>query len=184
MVIVSPVPMSSKFGAAFFVALIVLAVGFIFVFRRSQMSLAIVSSNPKVQVSTVCTFGTNHVYFTGTIGNRILDPLETRLSDTNANRLRCNFDTPSTVIWARFVDADYGIRPPRLVGPPVRFQARLTDTNSGVTMIPAVNARYQDYQRKFYVTGWVVRGALEAHRGSLIRIESTNGTEAVTLRVP
>jgi hypothetical protein len=42
----------------------------------------------------------------------------------------------------------------------------------------------QHYQRKFYVMGWAVPGTLETHRGSLIRIESTNGTEAVTLRVP
>jgi len=107
-----------------------------------------------------------------------MDPLETRLSNTNANRLRCNTDAPSTVIWARFEDDDYGIKPPG--GIPMRFQARLTNTNGGVTMLPAVNARMQHYQRKFYVTGWAVPGTLETHRGSLIRIESTNGTEAVT----
>jgi len=178
--------MSLKFRALVFVVLTVLAVGLILIYRRAQMPLAIVSSNPKMQVSTVCTFGTNHVYYYGNIGNQIMDPLETRLSNTNANRLRCNTDAPSTVIWARFLDADYGIIPPQKPpsGIPMRFQARLTDSNGAVMMLPAVNARMQHYQRKFYVMGWTVPGVLEAHRGSLIRIESTNGTEAVTLRVP
>lgn len=173
----------------FTVAVIVIAAFLVLflILHSARMPLAIVSSDPNIQVSSVvCTFGTNHVYYHGDTWDKIMDPLITRLNDTNAYRLRCNTDDQSTVIWVRFVHPDYGIipaqTPPR--GHPMRFHAKLTDTNGVVTPLQSVNASMQHYRRRFYVTGWAVPGKLETHQGSVIRIESTNGAEAVTLRVP
>jgi hypothetical protein len=113
-----------------------------------------------------------------------MDPLKTRLDDTNAYRLRCSTESQATVVWVRFVHPDYGIIPPLLTGPPERFRAELTDSNGTTIPLQSVRVRMQSYQRGFYVAGWSVPGALETYRGNLIRISSTNGNEAVTLRVP
>ncbi len=156
-------------------------------FRSARTPLVIVSSDPNVNVSSVvCTFGTNHVYYWGGAVDRLMDPLVTRLSDRNANRMWCRTREGTTVVWVRFVHPDYGIAPPQRprIAPPGPFRAQLIGTNGAVTPLETVDALMQSYRHRFLVMGWEIAGQLEAHRGSQIRIEATNGIGSVTFRVP
>jgi hypothetical protein len=63
---------------------VVLIVVWMFFFRSASNRLVIVP-NRNFEMSALCTFGTNHVYF---YGDNSLDPLIKRWTDTNAYRLR------------------------------------------------------------------------------------------------
>lgn len=156
-------------------------------FRPTRMPLVVMSSDPNIHVSSVvCTVGTNHTYYYGDGMDRLMDPVIRRLEDTNANRLRCSTSENSTIVWLRFDHPDYGVVPlrGRPVGRLEPFRAQLIDTNGAVVPLQPVEVRMQHFQRRFVVMGWEVAGQLEGHRGSTIRIEATNRTGEVTLKVP
>jgi hypothetical protein len=176
-------------GLALVIVLFAAGVTVFLLVRPVSMPLTIVSSGPDVRVvSIICTFGTNHVYYYGDGMDQIMDPITTRLGDTNAYRLRCATDQPSTVVWVRFTHLDYGVIPPRTspAMPPIippRFRASLTE-GSGATTNLELESTLQHFRRQFYVAAWALPGPLDAHQGGTIRIEFTKGTEAVTLRIP
>jgi hypothetical protein len=66
---------------------------------------------------------------------------------------------------------------------PARFRASLTEGNGSTTNL-ALKSTMQHFRRQYYVAAWALPGPLNAHQGGTIRIERTNGTEAVTLRIP
>jgi hypothetical protein len=149
---------------------------------------AIVSYNSNISISSIiCTLGTNHVYYYGDAFDQILDPVITRLSDSNAYRLRCETTASNTVIWLRFVHPDYGITPPIAPGTwrdlPSPFRAELINTNGTKIPLNALGPRLQHFRRKFLVLAWEFPGFLEAHSGSTIQIQATNGTGTTTLRI-
>jgi len=147
----------------------------------------VVSSDPNIKVcSIVCTFGTNHVYYYGDSVDRLMDPLTTRFRDKDASRLRCSTPENSTVVWVRFVHPSYGV--PRFRGstvvPSTTFRAQMVDTNGAVILLQALDTLRQDFHSQSLIMGWEVAGKLEAHQGSTIRIEGTNGIGPIILRVP
>jgi len=64
-----------------------------------------------------------------------------------------------------------------------QFRARLMDAGGAETVLEQKGS-LQHYKGGYYVGGWVLPGSLEDHRGSVLRIESTNRLEVVTFRVP
>jgi hypothetical protein len=182
--------MRSPLRTAIIFIIALLSVGIVgrFVLRRPA-PLTLISSATNVHVaSIVCTFGTNHVYYYGSPLSKIMDPLETRLSTTNANRVRCTTDQNSTVVWVRFVGSEYGIIPPRntagvpMVGPN-RFRTSLMETN-GIAIYLTPKNTMQHFRQRFYVTSWELPGTLTDHHGGILRVEYTNGTEAATFQIP
>jgi hypothetical protein len=162
--------------------------------HSAKTPLVIVSSGPNIRVSSVVrTFGTIHWHSLGSTRDIALDWVSRVLHDlqwigpVHSRSSRTITFTPqkSTVIWVRLVHPGFGLVPSgRVVNTqPVRFVARLTNTNGVAAQLTDANGRYQDYRQKSVVAGWIVPGELESHLGSLIRIEFTNGNEAVTLRV-
>jgi hypothetical protein len=180
--------------ARYVLLLIPVAVLLCLLFSRSPSSpLVIVSSNANFGISAKCTFGTNHVYYYGDSVDRILDPAIRRWSDTNAYRIRLYSDQPSTVIWVRLDHPDYAKPPPLVVTAigPVRmpsggqpqWRARLINGVGSETVLERKGS-LQHYKGGYYVGGWLLPGSLEDHRGSVLHIESTNGMEVVTFRLP
>jgi hypothetical protein len=153
-----------------------------------------VSSDKKFDISVMCTFGTNHVYYYGDAVDRLFDPAIRRWSNTNAYRLRCQTDEPTTVVWVRLEHPDFAKPPPPVATPtgPVRwptvgahrqFRARLMDAGAAETILD-LKGSLQHYKGGYYVGGWLLSGSLKDHRGNVLHIESTNGTEVVTFRIP
>jgi hypothetical protein len=132
----------------------------------------------------LCTFGTNHVCYHGDVADKVMDPLISRLHDTNVNRLHSSTLERSTVVWVGFSHPDFGVIP--LQAPPkplLPYRAELIETNGTVTRLKAVSASMQHYRRKELVVGWEIAVGLEAHRGSMMHIEATNGIGSISLRV-
>jgi hypothetical protein len=156
---------------------------------RKPSPLTLTSSATNVHVaSIVCTFGTNHVYYYGNPLSKLMDPLETRLSTTNANRVRCTTDQDGTVVWVRFAGSEYGIIPPRtpagapMVGPD-RFRASLTETNGKAIFLTRKNTM-QHFRQKFYVQSWELPGSLTDHPGGIFQVDFVDGKTAATFQIP
>ena len=186
-----------RWRARYILVLVTIAVATLFVLlpRPGSSPLVVMSFDKKFGVSTLCTFGTNHVYYYGDSLDRVFDPAFRRwkLVETNAYRLRYQSDHPATVVWVRFDHPDYAKQPPLVATPagPVRlpaggqphFRARLINKAGAETVLDQVGSM-QHYKRGFYVEGWLLRGSLEDHRDDLLLIDSTNNMEVVTFRVP
>ena len=151
-------------------------------FRGASMPLRITSSSPTLDVASMaCTVGTNHAFSYGKIWERN-EPL------TSVSQEK------STVIWVSLVRPDFGIVPPgRIVtmpggqrvlevdDQPMPFRAQLKDINGVVTSLAGADSSSHSYKHRAWIMGWRVPGSLQS--GSTIRIEFTNGDEAVTFRV-
>jgi len=161
--------------------------------------LPIVSSNARFGVTLRCTFGTNHMHFYGGPLDGLLDPAITRLSPNPNPPNRLSFDTadPSTALWVRVTHPDYGNVAARSVvvatptGParyPIgdipRFRALLRSPSTGAETTLERKTGIQQFNKRCVISGFSLPGSLETHRGSVLRIESTNGEEVVTFRIP
>jgi hypothetical protein len=191
----------ARWGAA----LVLLAVVAILLleFRRGSMPLRIISSSPTLHIAFMaCTVGTNHIFYYGRVWDRAGDAFErwrrkrNHIAETpfEGQKLYSVSQEKSTVIWVSLVHPDFGIVPPGQIittpggdsvfrprGEPMPFQAQLKDTNGVVTWLTGADSCSHSYKERAWITGWKVPGALQS--GSTIRIELTNGDEAVTFRV-
>lgn len=164
----------------------------LFLFLRSS-PLVTISSNAQFGITATCTFGTNHVYYYGDPVDRVLDPIIRRGSNTNAYRLRVQTTEVTTVVWVRLENPSFANPPPlvasatglvRMPTPDAlrQFQARLIEV--GGDSLLDLKSSLQHYKGSYCVGGWLLPRSLQAHRDSVLRIESTNGAEIVTLRIP
>jgi hypothetical protein len=165
--------------------LLVSCFALLLVFRPTRPALVVVSSDPRITVSSVlCTFGTNHMYCYEGTADRITDWLIPSRLDKNAAWLHWHTSENSTVVWVRFVHPSYGV--PRFRGaaivPPSVFTAHIIGTNGAVTLLKSLDTCHQDFHSQSLVTGWEMPGQLKAHSGSTIRVDEANGIGSV--RVP
>ena len=171
-----------------------LVLWFLFGHQRSD-PFVIVSSDPKFEISARCTFGTNHIYYYGDLVDRMFDPaikLLSRDGNQYPYRLRHETTNPGTMVWVRCDHPDDGRWPTTVmatpmgpvrtpVGRPSRFLGHWTDESGIKTLLEQKNFLHH-YKGGYFVGSWLLPGSLESHRGSVLRIESTNGAEIVTLR--
>jgi hypothetical protein len=196
--------MSSKARCGVAIFVLAVCIALLVAGRLIKTPLQVVSSGSTTRVvSVACTFGTNHEYFYGGFGYKAVDSIARVLEkirnlpvNADAHRLRSSTLKTSTVVWVRFQSPSFGLALGRVVpsplagmgpvfqsGPvPVRFLAQLKDIHGVVTTLADSDSRCQDFKHQTYITGWTVPGSLQS--GSTIRIESTNGDEVVTFRVP
>jgi hypothetical protein len=174
------------------IALAALLLGAPFLLRESSPLVAI-SSNKAFVVSSLCTFGTNHLYYYGDPIQRVFDPAITRLSDTNANRLFFKTTNATTAIWVRLKNPAFAQRPPLVMtpaGPTPRpsptahhkYTAHLIERGADTPL--ELKTSLIHYKGSYYVGGWLLSGSLADHPGALLRVEEATGPEIVTFRIP
>jgi hypothetical protein len=64
-----------------------------------------------------------------------------------------------------------------------QFRARLVNEAGDETVLNQ-KRRLRHYKGGYYLGGWLLPGPPGACRGDVLHIESTNGTEVVTFRLP
>ena len=175
--------------------LAVVAVALLVLFVLRQSALPVLASDPNFGVTTTITVGTNHVYYYGDTIQSIFDPVITRLSDTNAYRLRKETSQPSTMIWIRLKHPDFRLGPSVLIpGPsgPVRknldrapaFRAILKDPTGKETVLERSPALHH-FKQKVVVGGYLLPGPLDPWRGGTLLLESpTNREPIASFRIP
>ena len=180
------------FGFLFLAISAGIAVVVLFSLRRSE-ALPVLVSNPKFAIETTITFGTNHVYYYGDAVQRVFDPVITRVSDTNAYRLRHQTTQASTLIWIRLKHSDFSATPALIATPsgPVRkpvgripeFRAVLKDPTGGETVLERSEV-VQQFKQAVIIGGYLLPKPLHTYRGGTLRLESGDREEIATFRIP
>jgi hypothetical protein len=166
----------------------------LFIFFRRSDALPVLTSNPDFGIQTTITVGTNHVYHYGDAIDHVFDPVITRLSDTNANRLRHETPQPSTMLWIRLKHPDFGTGPTALLATPtgpVRvslgriadFRAILKNAAGAETILERSPVS-QHFKQKIIIGGYLLPGPLDLYHGGTLLLQSTNREDVATFRIP
>jgi len=70
------------------------------------------------------------------------------------------------------------------IGDIPRFRVLLRNLSTGAETMLERKQGIQLFKERAVISGYLLPGRLEDYRGSFLRIESTNGEEVVTFRIP
>lgn len=142
--------------------------------------LMVVATEPGFQVTSVaCTYGTNHLFYSGNPLTRFADPILVPLIGRYVCQIPLATKTPSTVVWVRFKNPGFGVPGNHFT----EIRTEFENPSGAVSTLKAGIQMTSSRERDFLLC-WALPNNPETHRGSLIRIRYTNGNVAATFRLP
>ena len=160
-----------------------------------QSRFKVVSYGPGVtRASARCSFGTNHVFFVGTLWDKLVGPLEATLNPRAKRALEFGTEAPATMLWISYVHPENGYPVgfakgrvtagaplPAVFRPPTLRAQWVTAAGDTNDLVQRTCGRH--YPQNLCYSAWIIPGRIEDQSGGRIRLEFTNGVEVAVFRL-